>query len=137
MKPARILLLSVIGCLIGLFFALDLERYLSLSQLQAHQQQLAVWVDAHFWQATLLFMLIYIASTALSLPGASLITLAGSAVFGVVWGLVLVSFASTLGATLAFLSARFLLRDWVSARFGNKLATLQSGMAKEGAFYLL
>ncbi|MGL5198817.1 MAG: FAD-dependent oxidoreductase, partial [Aeromonas veronii] len=92
---------------------------------------------SHFVSASLLFVLIYVLSTALSLPGASLLTLGGSAVFGVAWGLLLVSFASSIGATLAFLSARFLLRDWVTARFGDKLATFQSGMAKEGAFYLL
>ncbi|WP_439836586.1 FAD-dependent oxidoreductase [Aeromonas enteropelogenes] len=137
MTRARLLLLLVMGCLIGAFFAFDLGHYLSLSQLQARQESLALWVDRHFVAAILLFLVIYVLSTALSLPGASLLTLAGSAVFGVAWGLLLVSFASSLGATLAFLSARFLLRDWVSARFGDKLATFQAGMAKDGAFYLL
>ncbi|WP_281705665.1 TVP38/TMEM64 family protein, partial [Aeromonas taiwanensis] len=137
MTRARLLLLLVMGCLIGAFFAFDLGHYLSLSQLQARQESLALWVDRHFVAASLLFLVIYVLSTALSLPGASLLTLAGSAVFGVAWGLLLVSFASSLGATLAFLSARFLLRDWVSARFGDKLATFQTGMAKDGPFYLL
>ncbi|BEE17046.1 pyridine nucleotide-disulfide oxidoreductase [Aeromonas enteropelogenes] len=137
MTRARLLLLLVMGCLIGAFFAFDLGHYLSLSELQARQESLALWVDRHFVTASLLFLVIYVLSTALSLPGASLLTLAGSAVFGVAWGLLLVSFASSLGATLAFLSARFLLRDWVSARFGDKLATFQAGMAKDGAFYLL
>ncbi|WP_421238899.1 FAD-dependent oxidoreductase [Aeromonas enteropelogenes] len=137
MTRARLLLLLVMGSLIGAFFAFDLGHYLSLSQLQARQESLALWVDRHFVAASLLFLVIYVLSTALSLPGASLLTLAGSAVFGVAWGLLLVSFASSLGATLAFLSARFLLRDWVSARFGDKLATFQAGMAKDGAFYLL
>ncbi|WP_421178969.1 FAD-dependent oxidoreductase [Aeromonas enteropelogenes] len=137
MTRARLLLLLVMGCLIGAFFAFDLGHYLSLSELQARQESLALWVDRHFVAASLLFLVIYVLSTALSLPGASLLTLAGSAVFGIGWGLLLVSFASSLGATLAFLSARFLLRDWVSARFGDKLATFQSGMAKDGAFYLL
>ncbi|WP_043761822.1 FAD-dependent oxidoreductase [Aeromonas taiwanensis] len=137
MTRARLLLLLVMGCLIGAFFALDLGHYLSLAQLQARQASLALWVERHFVAASLLFLMIYVLSTALSLPGASLLTLAGSAVFGVAWGLLLVSFASSLGATLAFLSARFLLRDWVSARFGDKLATFQTGMAKDGPFYLL
>lgn len=137
MNRTRLLLLLVMGGLIGTFFALDLGRYLSLGALQAQQATLAQWVDSHVVSASLLFVLIYVLSTALSLPGASLLTLGGSAVFGVVWGLLLVSFASTIGATLAFLSARFLLRDWVTARFGDKLATFHSGMAKEGAFYLL
>ncbi|WP_429126872.1 FAD-dependent oxidoreductase [Aeromonas veronii] len=137
MNRTRLLLALVMGGLIGTFFALDLGRYLTLDALQAQQAAVAQWVDSHFVSASLLFVLIYVLSTALSLPGASLLTLGGSALFGVAWGLLLVSFASTLGATLAFLSARFLLRDWVTARFGDKLATFQSGMAKEGAFYLL
>ncbi|WP_323874890.1 FAD-dependent oxidoreductase [Aeromonas veronii] len=137
MNRTRLLLALVMGSLIGTFFALDLGRYLTLDTLQAQQAAVAQWVDSHFVSASLLFVLIYVLSTALSLPGASLLTLGGSAVFGVAWGLLLVSFASTLGATLAFLSARFLLRDWVEQRFGDKLATFHSGMAKEGAFYLL
>ncbi|EKP0304046.1 FAD-dependent oxidoreductase [Aeromonas veronii] len=137
MNRTRLLLALVMGSLIGTFFALDLGRYLTLDALQAQQAAVAQWVDSHFVSASLLFVLIYVLSTALSLPGASLLTLGGSAVFGVAWGLLLVSFASTIGATLAFLSARFLLRDWVTVRFGDKLATFQSGMAKEGAFYLL
>ncbi|MCE9943771.1 FAD-dependent oxidoreductase [Aeromonas rivipollensis] len=137
MSRGRLLLLLVMGCLVGAFFALDLDAYLSLSRLQAHQDQASAWVQAHFGQAALLFTLLYVVTTALSLPGASLLTLGGSALFGVGWGLLLVSFASSLGATLAFLSARFLLRDWVSRRFGEKLATFEAGMAKDGAFYLL
>ena len=137
MRGSRLLLVLVMGCLIGAFFAFDLGHYLSLPQLQARQAELAALVDRHFVSAALLFVAVYVVSTALSLPGASLLTLAGSAVFGVVWGLLLVSFASSIGATLAFLSARFLLRDWVERRFGDKLASLQAGMKKEGALYLL
>ncbi len=137
MNRTRLLFALVMGGLIGTFFTLDLGRYLTLGALQAQQAALAQWVDSHFVSASLLFVLIYVLSTALSLPGASLLTLGGSAVFGVAWGLLLVSFASSIGATLAFLSARFLLRDWVTARFGDKLTTFHSGMAKEGAFYLL
>ncbi|MGY3945860.1 pyridine nucleotide-disulfide oxidoreductase [Aeromonas allosaccharophila] len=137
MNRTRLLLALVMGGLIGTFFTLDLGRYLTLGALQAQQAALAQWVDSHFVSASLLFVIIYVLSTALSLPGASLLTLGGSAVFGVAWGLLLVSFASSIGATLAFLSARFLLRDWVTARFGDKLTTFHSGMAKEGAFYLL
>ncbi|AHV35777.1 pyridine nucleotide-disulfide oxidoreductase [Aeromonas hydrophila YL17] len=137
MRGSRLLLVLVMGCLIGAFFAFDLGHYLSLPQLQARQAELAALVDRHFVSAALLFVAVYVVSTALSLPGASLLTLAGSAVFGVAWGLLLVSFASSIGATLAFLSARFLLRDWVERRFGDKLASLQAGMKKEGARYLL
>ncbi|MGL6368658.1 FAD-dependent oxidoreductase [Aeromonas hydrophila] len=137
MSGSRLLLVLVMGCLIGTFFAFNLGHYLSLPQLQARQAELAALVDRHFVSAALLFVAVYVVSTALSLPGASLLTLAGSAVFGVAWGLLLVSFASSIGATLAFLSARFLLRDWVERRFGDKLASLQAGMKQEGALYLL
>ena len=137
MTRPRLLLLLVMGCLVGAFFAFDLGAYLNLAELQAHQQALTLWVDAHFMAACLLFVLIYVITTALSLPGAALLTLGGSALFGIGWGLLLVSFASAIGATLAFLSARFLLRDWVRRRFGDRLAQLEQGMAKDGAFYLL
>ncbi|MDM5075411.1 FAD-dependent oxidoreductase [Aeromonas media] len=137
MSRGRLLLLLMMGSLVGAFFVFDLDAYLSLSRLQAHQVQASAWVQAHFGQAALLFTLLYVITTALSLPGAALLTLGGSALFGVGWGLLLVSFASSLGATLAFLSARFLLRDWVSRRFGDKLATFEADMAKDGAFYLL
>ncbi|MFC5707726.1 FAD-dependent oxidoreductase [Aeromonas eucrenophila] len=142
MTRTRLLLLLVMGALIAAFFAFDLGRYLNLGALQARQAQLSVWVEGNFALAALLFLLVYVLSTALSLPGASLLTLGGSAVFGVGWGLLLVSFASSLGATLAMLSARFLLRDFllregVKARFGDKLTQFEQGMAKDGAFYLL
>lgn len=137
MTRTRLLLLLVMGALIAAFFSFDLGRYLNLGELQARQAQLSVWVEGNFALAALLFLLVYVLSTALSLPGASLLTLGGSALFGIGWGLLLVSFASSLGATLAFLSARFLLRDWVKARFGDKLTQFEQGMAKDGAFYLL
>lgn len=102
MSRARLLLLLVMGCLVGAFFVLDLDAYLSLSRLQAHQDQASAWVQAHFGQAALLFTLLYVVTTALSLPGASLLTLGGSALFGVGWGLLLVSFASSLGPPWPF-----------------------------------
>jgi uncharacterized membrane protein YdjX (TVP38/TMEM64 family) len=77
-----------------------------------------------------------VAVTALSLPGATIVTLAGGAMFGLGWGLLLVSFASSIGATLAFLTARFLLRDSVQSRFGQRLADMDRGIQKDGAFYL-
>ncbi|MPM75767.1 hypothetical protein SDC9_122761 [bioreactor metagenome] len=83
-----------------------------------------------------MYFIIYVVATALSLPGAALLTLAGGAIFGLLWGTVIVSFASTLGATLAFLMSRFLLRDWVSQRFGQRLDAIDEGVKREGAFYL-
>ncbi len=121
---------------IGAFFALDLGRYLSLaflkdsqSSFQAAFEQKPVWV-------TLAFFAVYVAVTGLSLPGAVIMTLAAGAGFGLVLGTLVVSFASTLGATLAMLAARYLLRDSIQARFGKRLDEINKGIEKEGAFYL-
>jgi len=84
----------------------------------------------------LVFFLVYVAVTGLSLPGAAVMTLIAGAIFGLLWGTVIVSFASTLGATLAFLASRFLLREWVQGKFGDKLKPINDGVAREGAFYL-
>src|SRR6185503_13736781 len=94
------------------------------------------WYRSHPLQTVLLYFAAYVAVTGLSLPGATLLTLAGGAVFGLLWGTVIVSFASSLGATLAFLASRFVLRDWVRGRFGERLKAIDEGLAKEGALYL-
>jgi uncharacterized membrane protein YdjX (TVP38/TMEM64 family) len=94
------------------------------------------WRAAEPILAALLFLLVYVVATALSLPGAALLTLVAGAVFGLLWGTVLVSIASTIGATLAFLMARFLMRDWVQGRFGEKIRTMNQRIEKDGAFYL-
>jgi uncharacterized membrane protein YdjX (TVP38/TMEM64 family) len=83
------------------------------------------------------FFLIYVAVTGLSLPGAAIMTLAAGAVFGLWQGVLIVSFASAIGASLAFLSSRYLLRDWVSSNFGGRVKAIDRGIAKDGAFYLL
>lgn len=129
-------LLGVILLLVAGFFVFDLGQYLNLSTLKAQQAALNAQVMANPWLAGGLFFLAYVAVTALSLPGAALMTLVAGALFGLLGGTVLVSFASTLGATLAMLMSRFLLRDWVQARFGQRLATIDQGMAREGASYL-
>jgi pyruvate/2-oxoglutarate dehydrogenase complex dihydrolipoamide dehydrogenase (E3) component/uncharacterized membrane protein YdjX (TVP38/TMEM64 family) len=97
---------------------------------------LQAWHQSHPWQVTLGFFAAYVAATGLSLPGATLLTIAAGAIFGLLWGTVLVSFASSIGATIAFLVSRFLLRDWVQSRFGDRLRAINEGMAKDGAFYL-
>ena len=135
--PWRKLLLILSAVLaVVLFFAFDLGRYMSLESLKASRAQLEAWRQAHpFWMAGA-YALVYVAVTALSLPGAVILTLAGGAVFGLLWGTVLVSFASSVGATLAFLVSRYLLRDMVQARFGARLAQIDAGVKREGAFYL-
>jgi len=132
----RALLLVALALLIGAFFAFDLGQYLSLSALQAQRGELLAWRDAQPLLASLIYFAAYVVATALSLPGAAILTLAGGAVFGLWWGLLLVSFASTLGATGAFLVARYLARDGIQARYGARLKAINAGIEKEGAFYL-
>ncbi len=128
----------LIAVLLGIvaFFALDLNRYFSLDFLKESQARFAELRQTQPLQLAAGFFLIYVAVTALSLPGATIVTLAGGAIFGLGWGLLLVSFASSIGATLAFLTARFLLRDSVQSRFGQRLADMDKGIQKDGAFYL-
>ena len=132
-KPALIIL---IAALVAAFFAFDLGRWLTLDALKAGQAGFAAWYDASPLRVVGAYFLIYVAITALSLPGAAVMTLAGGALFGLWTGTLVVSFASSIGATLAFLVARFLLRDSVQRRFGDRLAAINAGMAKDGAFYL-
>jgi uncharacterized membrane protein YdjX (TVP38/TMEM64 family) len=129
-------LVVVLLLLIAGFYAFDLGRFLSLAAIKARQADLEAWRAAQPLVAALVYFLAYVAVTALSLPGATVMTLAGGAIFGLGWGLLIVSFASTIGATLAFLAARWLLGDWVRARFGERMAVVNAGIARDGGFYL-
>ena len=130
------LLLAILGAAVAAFLLLPVEHYLSLEYLKARQDAFSAQVDRHPLLACGGFFLLYVAVTGLSLPGAAILTLAAGAVFGLLWGTVLVSFASSVGATLAFLLSRFLLRDTVQKRFGDALRAVNSGIAKDGPFYL-
>lgn len=132
----RLLLLAVLVALIGAFFAFDLGRYFSLASLQDQRGDLIALRDAQPWLMTLAYFVIYVLATALSLPGAAILTLAGGAIFGFGWGLLIVSFASTVGATGAFLVARYVARGVIDARYGARLKAINAGIEKEGAFYL-
>ncbi len=132
----RLVLIAVLFGGAFAFYSFDLGRYLSLDYFKSQQAAIETWRAAQPAKAALTFLLAYIAVTGLSLPGAALMTLAGGAVFGLLWGTVLVSFASTAGATLAFLAARFLLRGWVQQRFGEQLRAINGGIEREGGFYL-
>ena len=136
MTKSRLIVLLLILALIAAFFAFDLGRFVSLEFFKAQQASIAGWYDAHPLQTLAGFFLLYVAVTGLSLPGAAVLTLVAGALFGLLVGTVLVSFASSIGATLAFLSSRFLLRDWVQSRFGDRLKPINDGVQKEGAFYL-
>jgi len=132
----RVLLVVIVAAIIGAFFAFDLGRFVSLEELRSQQDAIVAYRDEHTLEAAMIFLLAYITVTGLSLPGATVMTLAGGAFFGLLWGTVLVSFASTIGATLAFLLARLLFRDAVQNRFGNHLRAVNAGVARDGAFYL-
>ncbi|WP_136484468.1 TVP38/TMEM64 family protein [Vibrio sp. H11] len=109
---------------------------LTLENAKLQQSLLNEYIQSHLISAAALYFFSYLVITALSIPGAAVVTLLGAALFGFWLSLLLVSFASTLGATLAFLSSRFLLREWVQKRFGAKLETINRGMDRDGAFYL-
>ena len=129
-------LLAALVLAVVAFFAFGLGRYLSLEFIKSQQGQLEAWRAANPLVAALTFFGIYIAVTALSLPGATILTLAAGAIFGLGWGSLIASFAASIGATLAFLISRLVLRDWVQARFGERLAAINDGVRKDGAFYL-
>lgn len=136
MNAKRLLLITTLIGLLLAYFGFDLDRYLSLDYFKSQQVTVEAWRAARPITAALVYFVLYVAVTGLSLPGATVMTLVGGAVFGLLWGLVLVSFASSLGATLAFLASRFLLRDWVQQHFGDRLRAVNTGVEKEGSFYL-
>ena len=133
----KILLVVIVVALGVAFFALGLQRYLTLETLKASHGQFEAWRAASPFLVAGAFFALYVAVTALSLPGAAVMTLAAGALFGLLYGTVIVSFASSIGATLAFLVSRYVLRDTVQKRFGDRLKAINEGMAREGALYLL
>ncbi len=136
MSRSHSLIILAIAAVATAFFAFDVSQYLTLAQLKAQQGALDMQVAANPVTSALIYGVIYVLVAALSLPGAVILTLAGGALFGLGWGLLLVSFASTIGATLAFLISRTLLRDAVLKRFGSNLTAINAGVEKDGAFYL-
>ena len=136
MSKSKLLLILVIAVIVASFFIFDLGQYLTLEYIKSEKQRLLDFYHDDVFYAIAIYMAIYIAVTALSLPGATIMTLAGGAVFGLMEGTIIVSFASTIGATLAFLVSRFILRDSVQNKFGDKLKAFNEGIEKEGALYL-
>ena len=134
MKKTILALLVVAA--IALFFGMGLDQYLTLGALKESQGKFAAMLEQSTWQVTLIAFVLYVVVVALSLPGAAIMGLAMGALFGLWYGTLLVSFASTIGATLAFLISRYLLRDYVQHHFGGKLKVINEGMAKDGALYL-
>ncbi|HHF0554443.1 TPA: TVP38/TMEM64 family protein [Vibrio antiquarius] len=130
------LILGLILVAIIIFLGVNFSQYLTLENAKAQQEALTTYIDQNFVFSAAIYFFAYIAITAFSIPGAAVVTLLGAALFGFWTSLLLVSFASTMGATLAFLSSRYLLRDWVQNKFGNKLIAINQGVEKDGSFYL-
>ena len=136
MKKSKLLLVIIILALISSFFYFDLGSYLSLSYLKESKEDLLNYYLQNKSLSIGIYFVIYVIATALSLPGATILTLAGGAIFGLGLGLLIVSFASSIGATLAFLVSRYLLKDGLEKKYSKQFQKINRGIEKEGAFYL-
>src|SRR3989442_15644925 len=133
----KLIVVGLFALAVGAFFFFDLKQYLSLEALKATRDSLLAYTDAHCTKSVVLFILLYCLQTAFSLPGAAIFTLAGGFLFGSFLGTLYTNIAATSGATLAFLAARYLLRDWVERKFGDRLGPIQEGFAKNAFSYLI
>ncbi|MDA0804684.1 MAG: FAD-dependent oxidoreductase [Proteobacteria bacterium] len=136
MNRIKLVIAAFILLAVGAYVAFDLGQYLTLEFIQSRLASLQAFRDENFAVTAAIYFVFYVVATGISIPGAILLTLLGGAIFGLWWGTLLVSFASSIGATGAFLASRLLLRDWVQRRFGAYLAPINKGIAKDGAFYL-
>jgi uncharacterized membrane protein YdjX (TVP38/TMEM64 family) len=127
---------AAIVALTIIFWVFDLGRYFALSYMKSSLEGFRALYAEHRAMVILVYFVIYVVTASLSLPGAAVLTIAGGALFGFLTGTLIVSFASSIGATLACFVARFLLRDWVQGKFGDKIMKINDGIEKEGAFYL-
>jgi uncharacterized membrane protein YdjX (TVP38/TMEM64 family) len=132
----KLAIIAVVLVAVVAFFVSGVGDFLTLSYLKAAHEEAVAYVAANPIVSSLGFFAMYVVVTALSLPGAAIMTLAAGAIFGLLWGLVIVSFASTIGATLAMLISRILLGEWVQTRFVAQLKSVNEGLQRDGAFYL-
>ena len=137
LSTGKIAMVLAIGVAVAAFFYFDLGRFLSLQALKDNRDYLLSFTETHSAVAAAMFVLVYVAVTGLSLPGAVILTLAGGFLFGAVLGTFLVNLGATTGATLAFLASRYLLRDWVERKFGKWLGPIQQGFANNAFSYLM
>ncbi len=136
MNKKKIALVALFITAITLFFVMDLGQYLNLAYIKSQQQVINDYYVQNPVKTGLIFFISYILITGVSLPGAGIMTLAGGAIFGVVWGTILVSFGSVFGATMAFLIARYLFHDYIQHRFSHRLERINKGIREEGDLYL-
>ena len=136
MNKNKLILLLVVITLVGSFFYFDIAHYFSLDFIKSRQAEINAYYQQNPWQSMLIYFIAYIIITGLSLPGAAVTTMAGAAIFGLWTGTLLVSFASTIGATLAFLMSRYLFQETVQSKFGHHLTAMNEGIEKDGSFYL-
>lgn len=133
---SRKLILGLVLVAVVVFLGIEFSQYLTLENAKAQQASLSHYIEQNLLYSALIYFVVYVVITAFSIPGAAVVTLLGAALFGFWFSLALVSFASTIGATLAFLSSRYLLRNWVQQRFSDKLNSINAGVKKDGSFYL-
>lgn len=133
----KLIVLALFALALAAFFYFDLGRFLSLDALKANRDALLAFTEDHYGAAVGIFIAVYVALTAASLPGAVILTLAGGFLFGSLLGTLYVNLGATTGATLAFLASRYLLRDWVESKFGWWLGPMQEGLAKNAFSYLM
>ena len=136
-KIGKIVIAVIFGLAVAAFLYFDLTQYLSLEALKSNRDNLLSFTNMHYAAAVSLFVVAYLVQTAFSLPGATIMTLAGGFLFGSVLGTLYVNIGATTGATLAFLAARYLLHDWVERRFGDRLELIQEGFSSNAFSYLL
>ena len=133
---SRKLILGLVLVAVVVILGIEFSQYLTLENAKAQQANLSHYIEQNLLYSALIYFVAYVVITAFSIPGAAVVTLLGAALFGFWFSLALVSFASTIGATLAFLSSRYLLRNWVQQRFSDKLNAINTGVKKDGSFYL-
>ncbi len=136
-SQGKIIIAVLFAAAIGAFFYFDFKQYLTLEALKSNRDSLLAFTEGNYATAVALFICVYIVQTAFSLPGGAILTLAGGFLFGSLAGTLYVNLGATTGATLAFLAARYLLRDWVEGKFGNRIGPIQEGFSKNAFSYLM